>query len=59
VLQHNNLLNNILAKIEANNAGVDDAIMLDIDGFVAETKSPAGSTLFGCDCNFWLRFYFV
>lgn len=31
-------MNNILAKIEANNAGVDDAIMLDIDGFVAETK---------------------
>lgn len=38
-IHHANLLNNILAKIEANHAGVDDAIMLDIDGFVAETNS--------------------
>ena len=38
-IHHANLLNNILAKIDANNAGVDDAIMLDIDGFVAETNS--------------------
>jgi len=37
---HNaNLLNSILAKIEANNAGVDDALMLDTDGFVAETNA--------------------
>ena len=28
-IHHNNLLNNILAKIEANVAGVDDAVMLD------------------------------
>ena len=38
-IHHNNLLNNILAKIEANNAGVDDAIMLDVDGYVAETNA--------------------
>ena len=38
-IHHNNLINNILAKIEANYAGVDDAIMLDLDGFVAETNS--------------------
>jgi branched-subunit amino acid aminotransferase/4-amino-4-deoxychorismate lyase len=38
-IHHANLLNNILAKIEANNAGADDALMLDIDGFVAETNA--------------------
>lgn len=31
-----NYLNNILAKIEANRAGVPEAIMLSIDGYVAE-----------------------
>lgn len=35
-IHHNNLLNNILAKIQANVAGVDAAIMLDQNGFVAE-----------------------
>ena len=38
-IHHNNLLNNILAKIEANHAGVDDAVMLDVEGFVAETNA--------------------
>lgn len=38
-IHHNNLLNNILAKIEANVAGVDEALMLDLDGFVAETNA--------------------
>ncbi len=38
-IHHNNLLNNILAKIEANHAGADEAIMLDHNGFVAETNS--------------------
>ncbi len=38
-IHHNNLLNNILAKLEANAAGVDDALMLDVDGFVAETNA--------------------
>ena len=35
-IHHSNLLNNILAKIQANIAGVDAAIMLDDRGFVAE-----------------------
>ena len=38
-IHHNNLINNILAKIEANNANVDDAIMLDLYGFVSETNA--------------------
>ena len=38
-IHHNNLLNNILAKIEANVASADDAIMLDLEGFVAETNA--------------------
>jgi branched-chain amino acid aminotransferase len=38
-IHHNNLLNNILAKIEANHAGADEAIMLDLNGFVSETNS--------------------
>jgi len=38
-IHHNNLLNNILAKIEANVAGVDDAVMLDVRGFIAETNA--------------------
>jgi branched-chain amino acid aminotransferase group I len=38
-IHHNNLLNNILAKIEADVAGVDDALMLDLHGFVAETNA--------------------
>ena len=38
-IHHNNLINNILAKIEANHAGADDAIMLDLNGFVAETNA--------------------
>jgi branched-chain amino acid aminotransferase len=38
-IHHANLLNSILAKIEANNAGADDALMLDTQGFVAETNA--------------------
>jgi branched-chain amino acid aminotransferase len=38
-IHHNNLLQSILAKIEANNAGADDALMLDVHGFVAETNA--------------------
>src|SRR5689334_19423537 len=38
-IHHANLLNSILAKIEANNAGADDALMLDIRGFLAETNA--------------------
>jgi branched-chain amino acid aminotransferase len=38
-IHHANLLNSILAKIEANAAGADDALMLDMRGFVAETNA--------------------
>lgn len=38
-IHHNNLINNILAKIEANHQDADDAIMLDNYGFVAETNA--------------------
>jgi branched-chain amino acid aminotransferase len=38
-IHHANLLNSIFAKIEANNAGADDALMLDTRGFVAETNA--------------------
>ena len=34
-----NLINSILAKIQANAADVDDALMLDYQGFVAETNA--------------------
>jgi len=34
-----NLINSILAKLQANAAGVDDALMLDLAGFVAETNA--------------------
>ena len=37
-IHHNNLLNNILAKIEANHAGADAGLMLDFDGYVAEAN---------------------
>jgi branched-chain amino acid aminotransferase len=35
-IHHNNLLNNILAKIQANISGMDAALMLDHLGFVSE-----------------------
>jgi branched-chain amino acid aminotransferase len=38
-IHHANLLNSILAKLEANNVGADDALMLDMHGFVAETNA--------------------
>jgi branched-chain amino acid aminotransferase len=38
-IHHANLLNSILAKIEANSAGADDALMLDTNGFIAETNA--------------------
>jgi branched-chain amino acid aminotransferase len=38
-IHHANLLNSILAKIEANNAGADDALMLDLQGNIAETNA--------------------
>ena len=42
-IHHNNLLNNIIAKIQANVAGKDAGLMLDDRGFVAELN---GSNLF-------------
>ncbi|MXW19000.1 MAG: aminotransferase IV, partial [Gemmatimonadetes bacterium] len=38
-IHHANLLQSILAKIEANAAGADDALMLDRHGFIAETNA--------------------
>lgn len=38
-IHHCNLIQSILAKIEANHAGADDAVMLDRNGFVAETNA--------------------
>jgi branched-chain amino acid aminotransferase len=38
-IHHNNLLGSILAKIEANIAGADDALMLDHNGMIAETNA--------------------
>jgi branched-chain amino acid aminotransferase len=38
-IHHNNLINNILAKIEANLCNADDAIMLDMQGYVSETNA--------------------
>jgi|SRR5690606_16976446 len=34
-----NLIQSIMAKIEANAAGADDALMLDLNGFIAETNA--------------------
>jgi len=38
-IHHANLIQSILAKIEANAAGADDALMLDTRGFIAETNA--------------------
>lgn len=38
-IHHCNLIQSILAKIQANRAGADDAVMLDMNGFVAETNA--------------------
>ena len=38
-IHHANLIQSILAKIQANAAGADDAVMLDVRGFVAETNA--------------------
>lgn len=38
-IHHNNLLNSILAKIQATAGGADDALMLDQRGFVAESNA--------------------
>ncbi len=46
-IHHNNLINSILAKIEANAAGADDALLLDGRGFVAETNATHVFTVAG------------
>jgi len=46
-IHHNNLINSILAKMEANVAGADDAVMLDGRGFVAETNATHLFAVFG------------
>ena len=38
-IHHCNLIQSIMAKIEANHAGADDAVMLDPRGFMAETNA--------------------
>jgi branched-chain amino acid aminotransferase len=38
-IHHCNLIQSILAKIQANVAGADDALMLDVRGFIAETNA--------------------
>mmetsp|Transcript_109177 Transcript_109177/g.189173 ORF Transcript_109177/g.189173 Transcript_109177/m.189173 type:complete len:552 (-) Transcript_109177:490-2145(-) len=38
-IHHNNIINNILAKIQADQAGADDALMLDLEGFASETNA--------------------
>jgi len=38
-IHHANLIQSILAKIQASAAGADDAVMLDVNGFVAETNA--------------------
>ncbi|MFG0285445.1 MAG: aminotransferase class IV [Phycisphaerales bacterium JB039] len=38
-IHHCNLIQSILAKIEATSAGADDALMLDVRGFMAETNA--------------------
>lgn len=38
-IHHNNLIQSIMAKVEANAHGADDALMLDQRGFLAETNA--------------------
>eukprot|EP00985_Skeletonema_marinoi_P005891 scaffold2557_cov139-Skeletonema_marinoi.AAC.24 len=38
-IHHNNMIQNILPKIQANLAGAADSIMLDTEGFVSETNA--------------------
>ncbi len=47
-IHHNNLINNILAKIESNVAGADAALMLDLYGFAAELN---GTNIFMASNN--------
>jgi branched-chain amino acid aminotransferase len=42
-----NYLSHIMAKVEANNAGVDEALMLELSGFVAEGSGQNVFTVYG------------
>ena len=46
-IHHCNLIQSILAKIQANVAGADDALMLDLRGFVAETNATHVFLVYG------------
>ena len=50
-IHHNNLLPSIMAKIEANVAGADDAVMLDHRGFIAETNATHIFMVTGADAG--------
>jgi len=50
-IHHNNLIQSILAKIEANVAGADDALMLDTRGFVAERTRHTSSSCRAAACD--------
>jgi branched-chain amino acid aminotransferase len=45
-IHHANLIQSILAKIQANAAGADDALLLDLRGFVAETNATNVFTVY-------------
>lgn len=49
-IHHNNLIQNILPKIQANLAGAADSIMLDTEGFVSETNAT-NLFMVRCDSN--------
>ena len=40
-IRHTNMLHYILPKIQANQAKADDALMLDIDGYVSQTNAAS------------------
>ncbi len=46
-----NYLNNIMAKIEANNAGVEEAVMLNAEGFVANARRTICSSSRTARCS--------
>ncbi len=48
-IHHCNLIQSILAKIQANQAGADDAVMLDPRGFLAETNATHLFLVFGSE----------
>jgi branched-subunit amino acid aminotransferase/4-amino-4-deoxychorismate lyase len=49
-IHHNNMIQNILPKIQANLAGAADSIMLDTEGFVSETNAT-NLFMVRCDSN--------